>query len=207
MVNEKATKTSTGKAIKKPTKRIFIEEALRVASRDGFEALTIGTLAARLGVSKSGLFGHFGSKENLQVEIVEHATAQFQEKVIAPAHGLRGRDKLVTYVRNWLEWADWDALPGGCPFVVGSIELDHRDGPVIERLRRLQLRWKGLLVQTVEEERGAAFREEVDAEAVVFEVFALYLAHHYYKRVFQSEEAKALTLGAFEKLLERLERV
>ena len=187
------------------TKAAVIEEALRTASRDGFEALTIGGLAVRLSISKSGLFGLFGSKERLQLAVVHRATTLFKEKVVAPAEGLNGRDKLTCYFQNWLEWADWDELPGGCPFVVGSIEFDDRDGPVLESLRELQDRWRTLLVQTVDDARGRAFRRDVDGEAVVFEIFALYLGHHYYKRVFQTQEAKALTLAAFDVLLARIQ--
>lgn len=187
----------------KATKAAITEEALRVASRDGFEALTIGRLATTLGVSKSGLFGHFGSKERLQLEVVHKATVLFKGKVVAPAEGLNGRDKLACYFQNWLEWADWDELPGGCPFVVGSFEFDDRDGPVLESLRDLQERWQTLLVQAVDEAKGKTLRSDVDAKAVVFEIFALYLGHHYYKRVFQVQEAKALTLAAFDALLVR----
>ena len=189
----------------KTTKAAITKEALRIASRDGLEALTIGGLAATLGVSKSGLFGHFGSKERLQLAVVHKATMLFREKVVTPAEGLNGRDKLICYFQNWLEWADWDELPGGCPFVVGSIEFDDHDGPVLESLRDLQERWRALLVQTVDEAKGRTFRPDVDAKAVVFEVFALYLGHHYYKRVFQAREAKALTLAAFDALLGRIQ--
>ncbi len=191
-------------AAKNATKAAITQEALRVASRDGLEALTIGRLATALGVSKSGLFGHFGSKEQLQLEVVRRATTLFVEKVVAPAEGLNGRDRLICYFRNWLEWADWDELPGGCPFVVGSVEFDDRDGPVLESLRDLQKRWQTLLVQTIDEARGKTFRPDSDATAVVFEIFALYLGHHYYKRVFQAQEAKAFTLTAFDALLARI---
>ena len=176
-----------------------------MVSRDGLEALTIGRLAAKLGVSKSGLFGHFGSKEQLQLEVVRRATTLFLKKVVDPAADLSGRDKLICYFQNWLEWADWDELPGGCPFVVGSVEFDDREGPVLESLRDLQERWQALLVQTVDETRGETFRSDIDAEAVVFEIFALYLGYHYYKRVFQVREAKALTLAAFGTLLRRIQ--
>lgn len=190
----------------KTTKAAITEAALRVASRDGLEALTIGRLAATLGVSKSGLFGHYGSKERLQLEVVNKATTLFKEKVVAPAEGLNVHDKLTCYFQNWLEWADWNELPGGCPFIVGSIEFDDRDGPVLESLRDAQERWRTLLVQAVDEAKGKTFRPDIDAKAVVFEVFALYLGHHYYKRVFQAQEAKALTLAAFDALLARIQR-
>lgn len=191
-------------AMRKTTKAVITNAALRVASEDGFEALTIGRLAATLGLSKSGLFSHFGSKEQLQLEVVRKATILFKEKVVDPAEGLSGRDKLERYFQGWLEWADWDELPGGCPFVVGSVEFDDREGPVRESLKDVQERWRKLLVQTVEEGRGKTFRRDTDPEAVVFEVFALYLGHHYYKRVFRTPQAKALTLGAFDALLTRV---
>src|SRR5687768_3596482 len=111
------------------TRDRILERAFRLAGRDGLEGLSIGRLAAELGLSKSGLFAHFGSKEDLQIEVLRAAAAHLEEKVMRPAfRGARGEPRTKQLFENWMRWLGDPALPGGCVFMAASIELDDRPG-------------------------------------------------------------------------------
>src|SRR6266540_2831671 len=108
------------------TKESILDAAVQVASRLGFTGLTIGQLAEETGMSKSGLFAHFRSKEQLQLQTLEHARTLFTDAVIRPALSVtRGEKRVRELFDRWLDWES-DALQGGCIFVTGSIEYDDR---------------------------------------------------------------------------------
>ena len=115
------------------TKESILDAAVQVASRLGFTGLTIGQLAEETGMSKSGLFAHFRSKEQLQLQTLEHARTLFTDAVIRPALSVtRGEKRVRELFDRWLDWES-DALQGGCIFVTGSIEYDDRPGPMRAR--------------------------------------------------------------------------
>ncbi len=121
------------------TREVIIEEAERLASRVGLGGLTIGSLAAQTALSKSGLFAHFGSKESLQLQVLEHTTERFTDEVVRPAlKQPRGEPRLRALLENWLSWASG---AGGCLLVASAFELDDQPGPVRERLVRDQRDW------------------------------------------------------------------
>ena len=128
------------------TRADILGQAVAVASEYGLEGLTIGSLADRLGMSKSGLFAHFGSKEDLQLETLKIARERFERVVFSPALATpRGLPRLRELFRRWLAWADDPAMPGGCVIIGATIEYDDRPGPVRDALvasqqdlRRLQ---------------------------------------------------------------------
>ena len=106
------------------TRRVIVKEAMQLASSLGFEGLSIGALASSLGMSKSGLFGHFRSKGRLQLAVLEASREAIVEKVIRPAvREPRGEPRVQALVENWLAWASEE--PGGCVFVAASAELAH----------------------------------------------------------------------------------
>ena len=103
------------------TRARILRHAARVASRDGLGGLSIGELAAQLRMSKSGLFAHFGSKEDLQIEVLRAASAEFAQRVIAPAlKQPRGPARLRAIFEGWLAWASDPDVPGGCVFAGAS---------------------------------------------------------------------------------------
>src|SRR5918993_72704 len=113
------------------TRATILEAALAEASRAGFESLTIGSLAERAGLSKSGLFAHFGSREELQVAAIEAAAARFTETVFLPAlKARRGLPRLRALFGNWLGWTRLCGLSHGCPMQAAAIEFDDRPAPV-----------------------------------------------------------------------------
>src|SRR4028119_719493 len=124
------------------TREAILERALSMATRTGIEGLTMGTLAKEANLSKSGLFAHFQSKEQLQLDVLETATTRFIEMVIAPAlREPRGEPRVRALFERWMEWEKAPFLPGGCPFIALANELDDRPGPVRERLVAYQRDW------------------------------------------------------------------
>src|SRR5512143_3621128 len=125
------------------TRAAILDVALAQASRSGFESLTIGSLAERAGLSKSGLFAHFGSREELQVAAIEAAAARFTESVFRPAlKARRGLPRLRALFDHWLDWTSRSGLTHGCPMQAAAIEFDDRPGPVrdavVEHFARLE---------------------------------------------------------------------
>src|SRR5215831_17925269 len=111
------------------TRERILDRAFRTATRDGLGGLSIGTLASELGMSKSGLFSHFGSKEDLQIEVLRAASQRFEEYVWRPAlKAPRGEPRLRKLVERWLLWVNEPSMPGGCLFVAAGVELDDREG-------------------------------------------------------------------------------
>src|SRR5215470_1362490 len=125
------------------TREAILDAALAQASAAGFESLTIGALAERAGMSKSGLYAHFGSREELQVAAIEAAAARYTETVFLPAlKARRGLPRLRALFDNWLDWTTRVGLAHGCPMQAAAVEFDDRPGPVrdavIEHFARLE---------------------------------------------------------------------
>ena len=132
------------------TKSRIVETALRAASVGGLEGITLGKVAADVGMSKSGLFAHFDSKETLQVDVLNAAAEKFAEVVVAPAlTAPRGEPRLRALFDHWMEWEQHESLPGGCVFMHASAELDDRPGPARDALVDHQRRWMETLAKAV----------------------------------------------------------
>lgn len=117
------------------TKQSILDTASELASKVGLQALTIGTLATRTGLSKSGLFAHFRSKEALQLAVLRHARDRFVDVVIRPALAApRGEPRMRLLFDHWLAWSRGDVFPGGCLFTAAAFELDDQPGVVRDRL-------------------------------------------------------------------------
>jgi AcrR family transcriptional regulator len=133
-----ATRPSKGEE----TRAQILAAAVQQASNSGFESLTIGSLAERTGLSKSGLFAHFGSKLELQMAALDESARQFTEAVFMPAlKAPRGLKRLRALFENWIAWPAHASLPGGCPLDAAAREFQHQPGPmreaVVERQRTL----------------------------------------------------------------------
>src|SRR5438067_13188226 len=197
-------------AVEKPTKgeatrAQIIAAAVEQASRAGFESLTIGTLAEKTGMSKSGRFAHFGSKTDLQIAALDEAARQFTETVFLPAlKAPRGIKRLRALFENWLGWTQRVNLPGGCPIDAASREYDHRPGPmrdaVIERQRLVSRE----LAKTVQLAIDAGeLKANTDPNQVVFEFFAIVLAYFRVEFVFDKEQAMRRARLAFDRMLDQ----
>ena len=186
------------------TRERILESALELASTEGLSGLSIGRLAERNGMSKSGLFAHFGSKEGLQLDVLELATARFGETVVTPAlRADRGEPRVRALFTRWLEWVDHQSLPGGCLFTAAAIELDDQPGAARDALVDAQHQWAETLARSVRiaiEERH--FRADVDAELFAFQLHSIVLGYHHARRLLHDPRAGRRARDAFEALID-----
>jgi AcrR family transcriptional regulator len=201
MSTASATTTTKGER----TRATILDAALRIVSKSGLDGLTIGTLADATGMSKSGLFAHFGSREELLLAVLAHGQAQFTEVVFQPAMGKpRGIARLKAMFINWLDWTESAELPGGCPMIGGATEFDDKPGPVRDMLAGGQRTWietlKRSVRQAIEEGELAA---DTDPEQIAFEMFGIALVVHHHRRLLGYPKARARALAALDKLISR----
>ena len=185
------------------TKSRIVETALRVASVDGLEGITLGRVAADIGMSKSGLFAHFDSKETLQVDVLSAAAEKFAEVVIAPAlTAPRGEPRLRALFDRWMVWEQHESLPGGCVFMHASAELDDRPGPTRDALVDHQRRWMEMLAKAVRMTIEAGhFRSNVDPDLFAFQLYGIVLSYYHSARLFRDPAAKSRAVAAFESVV------
>ena len=186
------------------TRQTILDKATAVASQAGLEGLTIGKLADELDLSKSGLFAHFGSKESLQVAVLESAEARFVEIVVRPAlRAPRGEARLRALFAHWSLWPKKSRLPGGCIFVAVAAELDDQPGPARDCLVKQQRDFLNLIATTV---RGAIaegqFRKDVDVEQFAQDFYAVMLGYHHASRLLRDPRAGKRAARAFEALVD-----
>ena len=186
------------------TKQSILEEALCQAGRLGLGGLSIGGLAKDVGMSKSGLFGHFGSKEDLQLEILKLGSACFIQEIIIPAvKNPRGVPRLRALFQNWLDWTESKEREGGCVFVSSSSEFDDRPGAVRDLLVAQIKDW----VKTLSRAASIAIdeghlRNDIDPEQFAYAMHAYMLEHTVRSRLFQDGRARTHATLAFENLLQ-----
>jgi AcrR family transcriptional regulator len=156
------------------TRQAILATAVDLASSEGLEGLSIGRLAAELGISKSGLFAHFGSKLELQLETVDAASEIFEERVWLPVAELApGLVRLAALMDSWLAYLRGDVFAGGCFFSNAHHEFDSRPGPVRDRIASQKQRWMDAIVAHVRSaQRRGQLRDEVDPEQLAFELDA-----------------------------------
>ena len=185
------------------TRDRILREAIRVAGRDGLEGLSIGPLADSLGMSKSGLFAHFGSKEELQLEVLRTAAADFLETVIRPAlKAPRGPERLRRMFEAWMRWATSNERKGGCIFAAAAFELDDHPGPARDFVAEQSKVRLSTLARTARlgVEVGA-FRSDLDCEQLAFQMHAILLGFHHLRRLLRHRGAEEQARQAFERVL------
>jgi AcrR family transcriptional regulator len=196
-----ATTTTKGER----TRAVILDAALRIVSKAGLDGLTIGTLADATAMSKSGLFAHFGSREELLLAVLAHGQAEFTEVVFQPAMAKpRGLPRLKAMFTNWLDWTESAELPGGCPMIGGASEFDDKPGPVRDMLAGGQRTWIETLKRSVRQaiEEGE-LPAQTDPEQIAFEMFGIALVVHHHRRLLGYPKARARALAALDKLISR----
>ena len=185
------------------TRQAVLEVAVDLASAEGLEGLTIGRLAAELGMSKSGLFAHFGSKEELQLATVEAARAVFIREVVGPAFKAeKGLARLWRLCDIWLEYVRGEVFRGGCFFAAAAAEFDGRPGPVRDRVAEIMKEWLAALRRSVAEAQGAGqLRPDADPAQLAFELNALEMGANWAFQLYGDRQAFARARAA---MLERL---
>jgi AcrR family transcriptional regulator len=187
------------------TRRRILDRAVLLASRDGLAGLTIGELATDLGVSKSGLFAHFGSKEELQVAVLAAASERFSQLVLLPSlKAPAGVRRIKALFDRWLAWASDPASPGGCIFLAAAIELDDREGKPRDYLVGSQRQLIEFLTKAarIGVEQGE-LRKDLDCEELAYELHTLILGFNYARRLMRDKKAESRARAAFDRLLTR----
>ncbi|HEX8412014.1 MAG TPA: TetR/AcrR family transcriptional regulator [Thermoanaerobaculia bacterium] len=163
------------------TRQSILERAVDIASLEGLEGLTIGRLAQELEMSKSGLFAHFGSKEELQLATVEAASQRYIREIFTPALlQPRGFPRLMAICESWLSYIRRGVFPGGCFFAAASFEFDSRPGAVQDRVRGLMNDWIGALERAIVMAKDEGhIRDDVDPAQLAFELNALFFGANF----------------------------
>lgn len=186
------------------TRQAVLNKALSLATRHGLKALTIGFLAKEMGLSKSGLFAHFSSKENLQIGVLETAAERFAGVIGSAFKAPRGEPRVRALFEKSLEWSSASYQPGGCVFVRVANELGHQSSPVRDVLVRHQQR----LLVAIEKAAGIAvaeghFREDLDLEQFAYDFYSYFLCFHHYHKVLDLPGAEKRFRNACEQLIDR----
>jgi len=185
------------------TRQAILERATALASRCGLEGVSIGHLAEDLGLSKSGLFAHFGAKEILQVEILRFAADRFVQAVVRPALAQpRGEPRVRAIFQRWLGWSRSHSVPGGCLFVAAASELDDRPGPARDELVRLQKEWMDSIAICFRSGISEGhFRADADPEQFAHDLYSVMLGYHHAQRLLRDPAADSRARASMEALL------
>jgi AcrR family transcriptional regulator len=186
------------------TRERILDRAMSLASRDGLGGLTIGTLADKLGLSKSGLFAHFGSKEDLQLEVLRAAVTRFEKEVLRPAfRAPRGEPRLRSLLEHWLRWTTDPSLPGGCILVAATAELDDREGRPRDFLAATQRQLLDTLARSARLAMDVHhFRADLDVDQFAFELYSIFLGYNHSKRLLRDPRAEKRGHVAFDRLID-----
>ena len=186
------------------TKATIIDAALALAAQVGLEGLSIGALAEVTGMSKSGVFAHFGSREDLQISVVREYHTRFEEEVFYPAMRVeRGLPRLRALFANWMKRTSAE-IDSGCIYISGAVEFDDRPGPVRDALAESVHIWLAAMNRAVLQAREAGqLRADADADQVAFEIHGLILALHYEARFLRAPGSLKRANTGFDNILVR----
>lgn len=181
----------------------ILNHGLSIASQQGFTALSTGALAHDLELPRSGLASHFADQESLQLGVLEQAAQLFLRDVIdATAKIEPGEMRLRALFSKWIAWSLAPMLKGGCPFVHASRQSSELTEPVRVRLKEVLDGWSVVLIEAIGNGKQARqFRADLDADQIVFELYGLYLSHHFFHWYMKDRAAEARTMKAFERLI------
>ncbi|QKV51780.1 TetR/AcrR family transcriptional regulator [Comamonas antarctica] len=186
------------------TKAHILDAALHLASQAGLEGLSIGALAAATGMSKSGVFAHFGSREELQISVVREYHQRFEQEVFFPAmQAPRGLPRLRALFDLWMKRTSVE-LDSGCIYISGAVEFDDRTGPVRDALADSVNTWHAAMRRTIVQCREQGdLHADTDEAQLLFEVHGLILALHYEARFLRAQGAMQRARQGFENILAR----
>ena len=203
--------STTGRAILafvvigSPARDRILVSGSNLLSHAGLSGVTLAALAHQAGMSKSGIFAHFKSKNDLQIQLLDRTAQIAQEHVVAPAFQVEeGLPRLLALVKRWMGWTRHAGLEGGCAVAAGMFELDDQSGPVRDKLLLLEEFWRNLLVDlTKRAVELQHLREGVDVEQFVWEICGIYLSHHISLRFLNDPQADTRAARALDGLIER----
>jgi AcrR family transcriptional regulator len=193
----------------KRTRNAILEVAAALATEEGLEPLSIGRLAEATGMSKSGLFAHFGSKEELQLATVDHAASLFVAEVIEPARTApRGLARVWALCDHMIDYAERQVFPGGCFFAAASFEFNNRPGTVRDRIEQMLRSWLSYLEHAVEQAQDAGELETTpSAREIAFQLDAFAQAANAQYQLFRDRRVFGEARRAVQERLESLRPV
>jgi AcrR family transcriptional regulator len=168
------------------TKAVIVDQALKIASHQGLEGLTVGLLAEALAMSKSGVFAHFGSREELQLAVVREYYRRFEAQVFQPAlQEPKGLARLQKMINLWMQTSIQE-LSAGCIFISGAVEFDDRPGPVRDELVRSVQTWRAALKRAIEQAVEVGdLKKDCAPEAMLFQIYSYVQGLHHDVRFLQ----------------------
>ena len=186
------------------TKAAIVDAALGLATQIGMEGLSIGALAEVMQMSKSGVFAHFGSREELQISVIREYHTRFEEEVFAPAMELpRGLPRLRALFANWMRRTSVE-LDSGCIYISGAVEFDDRPGPVRDALASSVNTWLTAMRRAIQLSLDEGhLRKDLDPAQLAFEIHALILALHYEVRFLHRPNSVSRAQTAFDAMIDR----
>ena len=195
-----------GRALQKgqQTKAAIVDAALGLATQIGVEGLRIGALAEVTRMSKSGVFAHFGSREELQISVIREYHVRFEEEVFYPAlKAQRGLPRLRAMFANWMQRTSIE-IDSGCIYISGAVEFDDRPGPVRDALASSVMTWHGALKRTITMAKALGeLHADVDEDQMLFEIHGLILALHYEARFLKNPGSIDRANTGFDNILAR----
>jgi AcrR family transcriptional regulator len=185
------------------TRAAILDVALDLASRDGLEGLTIGLLADKMNMSKSGVFAHFGSREDLQMEVLKLYHHRFEQEVFFPSmKETRGIERLRSMFARWVKRVSVE-IALGCIYISGAVEYDDRPGPIREELVSMVKAWQGALLRCVRQAIDTGdLKADSDAQQLVYEMYGLILALHHDARFLRMPGSVDRARIGFERLMD-----
>lgn len=175
------------------TRESILRAAVDLASLEGLEGLSIGRLASELEMSKSGLFAHFGSKQDLQLATVEMASEIFKDRVVLPALAApKGMPRLLALCEEWLSHVENKVFPGGCFFTAASFEFDSRPGPVRSAIVKAMTMWLSTLTRAIEGAQDIGhLSRDVKADRLALEIYSMAVGGHWASQLLGQRTALA----------------
>jgi AcrR family transcriptional regulator len=186
------------------TKAAIVDAALVLASHVGLEGLSIGAIAEQMHMSKSGVFAHFGSREELQISVVREYHQRFERDVFLPAlEEERGLPRLRALFDHWMRQTSLE-IDSGCIYISGAIEFDDRPGPVRDALVSTVNTWQTAMFKAVQLAIDVGhLHPDADPAQIAFEIHGLILALHYEARFLQNPQGLARARQGFDNILAR----
>lgn len=185
------------------TRAAIVEQALAIAAREGLEGLTIGTLADRMQMSKSGVFAHFGSREDLQLAVLNEYVRRFIDEVLRPSvKKPRGLPRLEAILDRWVGFLARE-ISLGCIMIAGAVEYDDRPGPQRDAMVGIIAGWKAELLKSIRQAvREGHLAADTDAQQMAFEIYGLMLAMHQDARLLRSSDSTRRARVGLRRLLD-----
>ncbi|MET0273786.1 MAG: TetR/AcrR family transcriptional regulator [Phenylobacterium sp.] len=188
------------------TRQRILDEAAQQAAQRGLTGVSLGDVAEAVGLSKSGLFKHFTSKEEMQLAVLDQVLVHFNDFIWVPAASLpAGRARLEAVFNSWLDWAETEWPDVGCPITALSVELDDQPGILRERLQAGLGRWRKTMIREMQALRDPPLTEQ-EAQAAYFQMKSFVLGHSDARRMMGDADARRSALAAFDALLDRTAR-